>query len=1742
MEEAQLSSVVTNLFSPTPLPNFQFPLKQPFPVVYVYHSEDGGPDEEIILDEMFPFQTIQDIKTYIYIKKDEDYSYHPSFQTLLIPDTAEPSARQEATYTAADFAFVNVDKKGKILVTHKLSNPFSRMTGDVDERFVDANGALRVVKISDRSNTTLEDVFPPIFGNTRPILHLFLFSDIVTKANANTITTNREWNGRIYPYFPQLRQTYDTDLEDEKEKRYLQARVRFVESSLMMMENLDGLIRSQTVPLKQFRMTSLKFLRLVWKRPFREVPDVETLFYQIPATYVCPFLRILPFQGVPISKLYIESPLRIPSFDPRLIEQWVEQKPPSKDDFLYGKVMIRDKQGPEPALFGTLRVFDDRSADFIVQPPKNLNRLLFQDIQLFPQYLGTSLENSYLQNSEVEIGEANLVCSIRNVGLKTVSKQQFLQRLKSFAPLFLQIPSLPNENPLVMLRYRAVSKFTMEDKVFTFLTQLSSRKVETDADVVVDTVNEIMDTFQLPFQQASTLYKKWLDEKGKITLNIAETKDFILQYNRGVDIAVFADQSSYYFHLYRIESTIHLRRILTALSLLLSAEDEDLQEEDAGVFEDAASVVDEEAKDDTQGDETFVADLNAAELADIEDLAENADDVLEEETVAVPVFAKPVLATTVVPKPKMIAEPLDKVRIREFFTKRLYETDPNLFPTSETVRKKVKEEGKAKTSEQSYSIKCQSTDDRQPIVMNSDKYEAMKDEYQEDDVTFIEFPLQADAPPASGLVVPVLLYGSRMDSMNYYICCEYFCLRDYIMVLENDFKRTSYRPKRFAADGTEVLKPANTCPFCGGKLIENKKNPGVDETVYKRKDNNKNKYIGLLQNTVHPEGIFQPCCFGKLPKYRMTDPKFAHLHYRARTEEEEEEEEKGTTVTATIQEEMSYSLALLRAHKKYIVEKNKFPLGISSQGGPQIGLLLALLDPFFQQEDSKFIHTSQQKQELLPDSKGFLRIGVDNSQLGKSDSLFAAVAPYLKLNSANDVRRRILEVLHPRNFLFLNYGNLVLEFYNPSDAGPTDTALRLWATTNLEVEIKDTNKDAVLRLWKSYHRFRDFVESRSAFKEYRQFAQMLAMPGFLTVRGLILIVLDIVKVGEADKLEIRCPPYGYDNEQYGDADIGFITHHHSGAWEPIFYSENERAKGRFTERHEATLNFQRALSETWPDIIKRRVYEFSQKCSGPARAAWTSGSFIDPYALIPVSRAIAGMAQSPEGVIRDVYNHIVALTFRAEAGKSKLVAVPVVDDGTIVTPARLYFDWNDYIPATIDGVVRFYEEYVESIFSYYPGYSVRRAVRENTTNKIVALQLTNGLYIPCEAIKAEDPSIARTIESLGIREIANLDDMEWAINRDILFGTSGKKDTLPTFKSTENLVNEGFEYLRLIFSNWFSSEQVSGTLRQQVESVLMAKHLPLFEKRKRLFILLGSEILKWMDTEEEFKDEQKSLLRADCRLATGPDCPGQCVWKASEGKCRLHVPGTTEVFANVPEMLMRRLMDELLRFPERRKQLLEKKVSPLVSLKQAIVIKDQYILPESSLAWYDLLHKEWTQGKDEEKKFYEEMSAERGEVALPVPKEDTVEQGALSEGLRNLLGEESESKDYFLYKPDVKEGDISIQPFLVSLGVFPEDIGLESDAFELTEDAMRKLVLKIRRPVFQLELYGEGYNSKAFTPAKRMKDPTPFILVVQDIDKGGPAMLSLSPTKPIPIPLEKLSSGLQFINEESTPVMDSGKK
>lgn len=1796
-QEDKLTPYFGDFFTPQFLSSFRGNLP---PLRILYFSGPTESPKTLTLNP-FPFMTIYDLKVMIYQSLGKQIQAHPHFQSLLAPYPLEETDPTVLSDEYLPLEFVWTKMVNSRLESITLLNPFVQAsTAPPNKEFVTDKGK-KNTNFEDRYRVCLEDIIPKMYEESEPVFHLFLYKDIYALTNPELIGSDREWYGRIDPYFPEL--AFQQDPRSLPQDRLDQLKIQdtYVKATVELSEKLEGLLQSPQVALLPILLIGVKFLRLVWSKPEGRTPELENLFYETPATHERPFLRILPGGATAITKLRMQSLIKIPDIsDPRLLLQWAtEENPFPTKDFLFMKTMIRRTIGTQPALYGTLRLFHDRSADYILLPPKQLR---FLDPRVDLGSLGSLMTQSFegipIEGQIPEIGEATIVCGIRlPTKGKTMSYASIKKRIQSFSPFFQEISPLSGEQPLIMLRYKAVSNFLTEDRVFSYLTQFASRLSLRGELPINELVKAVEEEFQLTREEAKEITTQWFNNHGAVEDILPEQKNYILVNNPGTDIAIFAQQSYYTLHMYRVTSKTLFKRLITMFSLMLSASEGDLavptvtvenyqlasnavsvtasstallntrlvegeQEEetqterDGIVLGDAAvtSQKDEEATKEEfnfnsstnqggiwsqfmtgmpgdQGEEGYSQEEEFLNLGGEEE-EENTEQTVANGVQQDQQEALAVLQST--PQREEInygngdnseeeeeAIPQEetgkkkKITYAKYIIRKLQEADQRLFlyPT-EVQGRKIKK----------YVTQCQATESRQPNVLNQEQFDTMKEIYAEDPVYFMVYGEKNDPPPTEGdEVYTVLKYGTNPARPNYYLCCQYFCVKDYIMVREEEFKK--------AGNVRGKQKVKDSCPFCGGSEIKNLKKPQPNETVIqrriKKKDNKQHLYVGFLTGeTQHPEGFHLPCCFTEDYPLQPSDRRFSHLK-----EIEEDKVEEVQDAVAGVPA-VSYQIAIERAYKKYIVGPEKFPLKISPVDGPQIGLVPEVIDKYFAQNPQSYVSREYNKMELLPNAQVFLRVGVENRSQFIHDSFFSAIAPYLQFRTnANAVKARILEVIIPKLFINLNYGNLLLEFYQASDEPPADNILKAWASSkNVDIPLRPTNKEALIRFYKSFKRFEAIMENKTqteeeAFKQYRTFAQMLALPGLIIPRGIVFIVLDM---NERSELTVRCPPYGFNVEHYASSDIAFILHHYSGVWEPLFYSDNRLIPG-MEPTHKSDFVFQRALEASWPPIVKQRVREFETQCQSIGRGIYTSSSAMDPMSMITISRAIQTLADGPVGLVRDAYNHVAALVFRAGRGVSGLVALPVIDDEFLANTKYTYLDWDDYDPAPLDVAYAYYRENFDPVFGLFPGYRVRRAIKSNATKQYVALQLRNGLYIPCSPPRSEEALMGLKVEWV--------DEMEWRMNREIVFD-KGKsiKDIL---LAEENDMEEIFQHLRLTFSNWISTKADAGT-RDQILGILDNERIPLFERRKRLEIVLGKEILSWMDTETATEGEKTSLVRVDCTLKTSKaSCSGRCAWRQGgeegTGKCYLHSPkgfklGGRDV--NGPSLLMNRLLEELLRFPDRRRELVQRGVSTLVELRDAILINDQYILPESSIAWYDLLRLEWLKEAKERKMFFEEMSR-RERLPVPLPEPEALEEAVeaenevesegkiqstesvpeviaeeLPELLVNLFGA-TDPKVRNLYLVEAK-GDPASPPLLVylqQLGTSPEELGFAEDIPVLPKDGVKKLAFFASQPIIQIDLLKDPAEIIAYAPAKGQRTPVPYILIRTD---DGPRLLSSS--------------------------------
>ena len=1567
-------------------PRYLKTLREPFEgksLEIILFSSPTDPGQKIILNDFYPFQTVQEIKTKIFTKMNQP-QFHPYHQCLLIPLDDETQLNTE--YIPIDFLWTVTSQK---LI---LTNPFRRIGQGIDQRFVSSSGQRKVVGFADHSRMTIEDVILKTREKLIFTFHLFLYKDIERLIMSPRPFSEIDWYGYINPFFPSLSPLLRGEIAADQ-KAEIEAYKSYIEKTKVLIELYEILLTGKE--LIQLKMAGIRYMRLVWTQP----PDedrrsLENLFYEIPATTVRPFLRFLPTEGTPVTKIKINGSIKTPDIsDPKLLFQWAEERNPTPDnDFLLVKSMIRNTQGSTPAFYGTLRLYQDSTADYILQPPKMLRRFdPRSDLVDFTKYLEETIADTYLQNRSPEIGEATVICGIRISRDEAIIKREDLRkRLHVMSPFFQEITPLPGDQPLLMIRYKAISNFATEDRINVFLTQLARRRLQ---EGIIDPkayVDDVIQQFQLNRQDAERRVEAWLKRSAEMTPTSAtDSKDYTSMYNKGIDIAIFAQHPFYSFHIYGIDSILIFRRLLTLLSLLLSSKNDELYAPETllqsvgaadNVIQGQAAKVEEESEPQEESAvPDWAADLMfdpfSGDVQETEGESASLKERVQEERVAPSEELSQVIQAPPAKKfGRQIQEETPEEELQRkktfanYFLRKLQEADKRLFDYNKTH-----------PSVKQYATMCQANDTRQPIVMSQDQYDAMIEVYGEDKFVRHGYDPQTKEPfedeaPDTGEYVNVLVYGSDPLRINYYICCNLFCVRDYIVVFQEDFNST------FDYEGRE--KPTKTCPFCHGLEITNRKTPGKNETVFKKTvkpktENKKHIYVGFLKKKSHPEGLFLPCCFVD-PQTTIKASGEAFQPFAKRTQQ---------TVPPVQQQSaqpfLDYEITLRRAYKKYILGPEKFPLEMSDREGPQVGLLPQALDTFFDQNPINMVSRDFNRMELKPNSRGFLRIGVENQQRYQNDSFLASLAPYMMphVNTINDVKSEIKKVITPQVFVHLNYGNLLLEFYKADYPVPEDINWQDWAsskTSNLPVDWKPTNEEYIVRIYKSYHNFLDYLEQDTKLKEYRHFAQLLADESLLTPRGIVFMVIDI---SEKNEVSVRCPPYGYDIEKHDKCDIGILLHDWRGIWEPIFYVENKSATATQKEEHVSEIRFQQAVEADWSQILRKRVNEFRTRCATMGKAMFTSQQGIDSNAILSPSQVITKLGKKayPVGIVKDAYNHSVAITLRLPKGRNNLISIPIVDDGNLrYMWLKIHLDWDDYAPAPADDIYTFFKNVVNVEFPNYPGYQIiRRVTSTGEGGQLKAFQLRNGIYIP-----VGQPNSETEIASLPT---VSESEREWIINKQIYFDQGNQvQQSEKLLLAEQRDMDEIYQHLRYTFGNWISTTPEE-ELRARLEKVIFRKELPLFEKRKRLFILLNTDIRSWFDTDSYKREEVASLLRVDCILRAEPNCNGRCVWRQSvdvvkKGKCLLHSPKEMSVGGrkvDSVQLFIFRIIDELLRFPDKRKQLLEKDVSALVTLKEAVVIgkeKDQYIVPENSSAWFNLMRLDWMTEQKEQPLFFEELS------------------------------------------------------------------------------------------------------------------------------------------------------------------------
>ena len=1775
--EEQTKKFIETILEPSPVESlYGEALESGMIEIMVFETPRTEP-RKVTLTQMFPFMTILDIKLALYHHFRRSDRAHPDFVFLGKP-------REESVLETTDFTWsLSATPTDPIYLANlsKSTNPL------IDARFVDSNGTRKAVRRTDTERMTIEDKLLKSGDGGPIILHAYFYEAIKEMIPGERPIGERDWNGCLYPYFPKLTVGADT-VTSEQRTQGKKLADNFIVRRLFYLR-IEEEILKQGVPVVPVNLSAVRYLRLIYTKP-TAISGIEVLFYEVPVNERRPYMRLIPVDNSPISKVHMLKDSNAPNLeDPRLLYYWSQEKSPTPDrDFGMVKILLRKRNTNAIPLYATMRLFDDGTADITLEPPKPLKKL---DPVIDLNNLGTGLADAltgfpYLREAPL-LKNGNFIFSL-NIkdypDIEPYTTREFQKKLPIMSAIFQEIPSLEGDNPMITLRYKLVSNFGREDRIQTFITQLLTLKPIKQQEDRTARIKDISDEFQISLGEAAEALAKKLQASAEIILANPETKDYAAYNNPGIDITIFSKHPLYYFNVYRADSYETIQRIITFLSILFSIAAPNLkvsEEEVKKILEgeraselrnsNSAKEDEEEEEEEEEGSNNNFKSVQEApeapeapepddqiyvppeEFPDyMADMMQDATGPTLDELQAEADMATTTVATaaTVAPVTRPTATPRQAAvpakGLETYFSEKLKEADRTLFDFNKTHPDLT-----------SYVTQCGANLMRQPAVLTADQFKRMEDEYTPDirakKMRLFVFPLEKteqEAYPGKMEYYTIMRYGSAKSLLehNYYLCSKYFCVRDEMLVREVELNGPNLRPNHYVKQEDGTLRTTKldptvpSCPMCEGRIVQNRRFPGVNETVIERNHKNgRHLYIRFLRKTNHPDGLYLPCCFLEDQPLRIGDPQFPPRSPESRAAQaarepaigEDGEEEPLVAIGETYQKvKVSYEETLLTARTASIVGVEKMPLNpaikkikkvrpdkatgafleskqVTEILQPQIGLLPNKLNEYFSQNTIDLASRTFNPQKLKPNSKGFLRIGVENRSQYRADSFLAAIAPFFRYDTVEDLKGMLYDIIQPRLFMGLNFGNLLLEMYDPTwvpkvllstGKQPTRAELRQWAYSELKIsKLTTSNEELVLRAYLSYDKFVWWLYNPKTIKEYRQFAHFLSLPGILPIGvrkyassdvtlnemrrpGIIFIVLDILESGE---MKVRCPSYPVGDETFKRCDVGFLLHHYSGIWEPIFYYNNDvLLEDGFNQ---AFLTFSLGQKVSWPDIVEERLKEFRTQCSvgSGSMGVYTSSRGLRSNKVVPLIRVKNILSKYEEielqGLLRDSYNHVAALVYKTDKGG--FVAVPVIEDGishsfhddnrerlgeretgsglSYILDVKIVFDWDDFKAAPLAQVIEFYKKYVEPSFSEL--YKVERAIKnESAGGRIEAVQLKNGLYIP-----VSPPDLPPTIP------VDEIQEMEWKINKQIVVGSTISLEELHnTAELRTKEFNETFEHLRITFSNWLNSKEDGGNFRRKLEGTISNTDLPLYERRKRMEIMIAPIVEKWFSEKSEDAPRQPSLLRVDCRLRSKEECNNACSWSDENGgKCLIHVrkmkkkrDEEAEPAASAGHILMLRLVEELLRFGNRRREIFEQRVSQLAVLDEPIRQGDQYIIPEKTAAWTDLLRSEWQATSGEKPLFLEEMRQEPKEqkplaAATPIT--------ALPVFIESEMGADDPLTGRLRLYPSPTG---TFEPFMSLFNTTAAEAGLGADDKSLSEAVITKLVRKGKIPVVQYDL------------------------------------------------------------------------
>jgi hypothetical protein len=1301
------------------------------------------------------------------------------------------------------------------------------------------------------------------------------------------------------------------------------------------------------------------FVRISWVLPLpsSKPESLEKTFYGLQASNTIPFLRYYPAKGLgtPLLKLALNPDGSPVLTDPKTFTQYLSQPAPNaKSAVVVARCPLTSEYAPAGTAF-TIHLFEDGTSDISLEVPQR----------------GTTFSAAIATESEVILKTVmgtmgyppEATAALHGIHAtykwihpnpkksKPLSTVKLKSRVASLTPFLEVVPQLEGEKALITFQWRATSNYESESVQFQYITQLILRNPGVPGQKALDTyVSSLQARFGLTDVAARAAIDSWLEKRNDE------------RHSTGASIAIYANHPEYRVEVQGVESQTELQRLLSVVGVLLGASDSELvlTPPVPAVAAVAAIVALENAEtasvglpegEGGEGEGEDYGDLlaelgfggeeevetgpaggggSAAAAASTSVGAEGEEEIIIDTSVALPDLTAAVAAV----EDECGHNPIPAGTVldiaEDWYMEKLKRNDKTMFgyPASKT--------GRIKT----YSKSCQRRDDRQPNIMTLTEYARVKNCYEEQ-VRFVDLPPQKPSdlpfdpsfnpkrkyPDEYYLVDPVskkpmwTVYGyenkSKAGQFLYLICAELWCDYDNLPLLPSEFVGTK---------GRGFTKPAESCPFCGGRAIKNMGSPKAGESVIVREPKHStgkiHNFIGTMTRTQHPNGYGLPCCdtTPRLLKHFMSQALTGKLKP---VQEEEEYAEVPPEEIAEFEEKITDYRGILHSmNKQYILGNDK------TLDAGKIGLLIPILDEFFGQQSSRAL-TSQGIKAVFGDNVTlFVRVGVDTQvQRGRRGmNLFAGLAPLMDMENAGQVLRLFLGQRNPnrvqeaddvlsrrlvRAFEAANYGSLLVEFAAKSSETPSQGILEDFAARNGYT--LGPSRGHVLRLYRAWTSFLSYLVDPSQPKQIRHLEHLLSQPGPITPRGLHLIVLE----QEGDTVRIVCPSFGIPIAPvFGDVPISFIWHDvRDDSWEPlVLYNGTKDATRYFGS---STAGLPKPVQASLTQLI--RTWRSLQGCARPAPPphVWTPDR--DTTTLPRLANLLHKIQDAvPQTIIRDRSNRLAGVVF------SNGCFVPCLDDGFLVEGlARLY-----EIPLTPWSI---YEKFYVAVAGEFRGLTPVSLLMRDA--QLVGLRTEVGTMIPFLPEGISATSLPQN----------QLDAFPWERDALVLRPPEQSGTLISLEESTASIpeqVEEAFQHVRLSLSRWLNRDARGPNFRRSL-GIILKGSLPLYEKRKRMDLLLQPKIQEWVTLSQTDERVSLPILREDCLTLGEDSCAGPCKWGG--GRCMIHVPASDSQ-TSLPMVFTARISDELLRYAQQRREILDDGVPTIRTPKGSVRVGNELYL------------------------------------------------------------------------------------------------------------------------------------------------------------------------------------------------------